>query len=277
MEKAKLEYKMKESFVAFIDILGFSQMIAQDGGSGEKLAIIKDAISTATKFLEDRKQIPNHPYAFWYKEFEVKSFSDCFCFSIPLEFEDGEKDYKQNFVSFYVWIKVFCNTLLSKGFLCRGGITQGWHYYDDKIIFSQALVEAYELESKKANHPLILIHPKLIEELLRRDIDQRIYYKYMFVHDTTGKSFLHPFNYSIVDELFFGPREEMDDKLLRERKDMVKMFLGIISENIDKHIGSSAVDKWQWMKEFAHYTIDGKYKDRFGEGLFGRPQQKIPI
>lgn len=268
MEKPKLEYKIKESFVAFIDVLGFSQMITEDGGRGEKLKIIKDAVATATEFLEERKKMPNHPYAFWYKEFQVKSFSDCFCFSIPLEFEDGEKDYKQNFVSFYVWIKAFCNTLLKKGFLCRGGITQGWHYYDEKIIFSQALVEAYELESKKANHPLILIHPKLIEELLRREIEIQKYYKYMFVHDTAGKSFLHPFNYSIVDELFFGFKDEVDSKLVNERQEMVNMFLDIINAQIEQLTGNNAVDKWQWMKEFSHYTLSNKYSDRFRPGLF---------
>jgi hypothetical protein len=268
MEKAKLEYKIKESFVAFVDVLGFSHLIAEDGGQGEKLKIIKDAIATATGFLEERKKLPSHPYAFWYKEFQVKSFSDCFCFSIPLEFEDGEKDYKQNFISFYVWIKAFCNTLLSKGFLCRGGITQGWHYYDEKIIFSQALVEAYELESKKANHPLILIHPKLINELLRRDIENQKYYQYMFVHDTAGKSFLHPFNYSIVDELFFGFHKEVDKKLLDERRDMVNTFLKIVNAKIEEFIGTSAIDKWQWMKDFAHFTLFNKYDDRFRTGLF---------
>jgi len=158
--------------------------------------------------------------------------------------------------------------LLARGFLCRGGITQGWHYYDDKIIFSQALVEAYILESKKANHPLILIHPKLMEELRKRDIEQQKYYEYMCVHDTAGKSFLHPFNYSIVDELFFGFKNEVDGRLISERKQMVKMFMNIINKRIDELIGSSAVDKWQWMKEFSYYTLSNKYADRFRPGLF---------
>ncbi|GAA4466907.1 hypothetical protein GCM10023093_21800 [Nemorincola caseinilytica] len=262
------EYKTKESFVAFVDILGFSQMIVEDGGKGETLKVVKDAIASATKLLEERKAIHNHPYAFWYKEFQVKSFSDCFCFSIPLEFDNGEKDYKQNFVAFYVWIQAFCNTLLKAGFLCRGGITQGWHYSDDKIIFSKALVDAYLLESKKANHPLILIHQDLIDNLVQKGFGEQHYYQYMFVHDTTGRSFLHPFNYSIVDELFFGFVEQVNGKLIEERSELIEVFLSIIERNIEKLIGRSEVDKWQWLKEFSHYTLSGQYYDRFSPGLF---------
>ena len=270
MKNNDQEYKTKESFVAFIDVLGFSQMILDDGGKGDKLKVIKDAISEATKLLEDRKQIPNHPYAFWYKEFQVKSFSDCFCFSIPLDFDGGDKDYMQNFLSFYVWIEAFCNTLLKNGFLCRGGITQGWHYYDDKIIFSKALVDAYLLESKKANHPLILIHQDLIENLVRKDFCNQPFYDYMFVHDTAGKSFLHPFNYSIVDEMFFGFHENIDGKLAYERRQLIEMFLPTIEDNIKRLIGNSAVEKWQWLKEFSHYTLSEKYSERFRAGLFLR-------
>ena len=44
-----------------------------------------------------------------------------------------------------------------QGFLCRGGISQVWHYSDDDIIFSKALIDAYLIESKQATHPIIMI------------------------------------------------------------------------------------------------------------------------
>ena len=262
------EHMIKESFVAFIDILGFSEMINSDNGTGNNLKVIKNAIEEATKILEDRKQMPNHPYAYWYEEFQVKSFSDCFCLSIPLQFNNGDKDYKQNFISFYLWIEVFCNTLLKNGFLCRGGITQGWHYVDDKIIFSKALVEAYLLESKKATHPLILIHQDLINNLIEKGFKGERYYDYMFVHDTSGKSFLHPFNYSIVDALFFGSFNNDFEKIIEGRNELVEFFQPIIKRNIENLRGNSAVDKWHWIKEFSYYTLSGQYKDRFYPGLY---------
>lgn len=269
MEVSNNRIKTKECFVAFIDVLGFSQLIAEDGGTGKKLQVIKDAIDHATIDLKARKMLSNHKYAFWYREFQVKSFSDCFCFSIPLEFDDGEKDYKQNFVSFYIWIEVFCNTLLKHGFLCRGGITQGWHYHDDQIIFSQALVDAYILESKKATHPMIMIHENLIRNLVERNFRGQPYYEYMFAHDNAGKSFLHPFNYSIVDELFFGfYTKEVKKKFLLERKALVEMFLQIIDKKISSLIGNSSVEKWQWMRDFSYHTLRDQYSDKFYKGLF---------
>jgi hypothetical protein len=270
-EESPHEASIKECFVAFIDILGFSQMVENDKGTGEQLKIIKCAIAEASKFLEERKQLPNHPYAFWYKEFQVKSFSDCFCFSIPLEFNQGAKDYKQNFVSFYVWLEVFCNTLLKNGFLCRGGISQGWHYYDDRIIFSKALVDAYLLESKQANHPMIMLHQHLIDELTGNYFLKQKYYEYMFMHDHAGRTFLNPFNYSIVDELFFGfNKKEVLPKLMKERTELVQFFLPTIEENISMLAGNPAVEKWQWMEEFAHYTLSLQSSYKFNPGFFNK-------
>jgi hypothetical protein len=263
---------IKECFVAFIDILGFSQMIENDKGTGEQLKVIKSAIGEASNFMDERKKAQDHPYAFWYKNFQVKSFSDCFCFSIPLEFDQGEKDYKQNFVSFYVWLEVFCNTLLKNGFLCRGGITQGWHYYDDRIIFSKALVDAYLLESKQANHPMIMLHQQLIDNLAERSFPEQGYYEYMFVHDRGGRTFLHPFNYSIVDELFFGFGQVLLPKFIEERAELVQFFLAIIEDNISNLTGNPAVEKWQWLKELSHYTISPKSVEKFDTGFFIKPK-----
>lgn len=261
---------IKDYFVAFIDILGFSQMIENDKGSGQQLKIIKNAINQATSFIKTRKKDPNHPYAYWYKEFQIKSFSDCFCFSIPLEFKNGDKDYMQNFVSFYVWLEVFCNTLLKNGFLCRGGITQGWHYFDKEIIFSKALIDAYQLESKHANDPMVMVHPNLINKLSENNFSDQKCYKYVFVHDQAGRTFLNPFNYSIVDEIFFNPAITSLTKFFTERTDLINLFLPIIDVNISNLTGSPAVEKWQWLKDFANYTLDHKHVAPFDTGFFNR-------
>jgi hypothetical protein len=260
--------QMKESFVAFIDVLGFSEMITKDNGTGEYLNIIKEAIHNGTEMLFSRKKETNNPYAFWFNEFKVKSFSDCFCFSIPLQFENGEKNYNQNFISFYIWLKVFYNTLLSKGFLCRGGISQGWHYADDNIIFSKALIDAYLIESKKASHPIIMIDDGLLIQLKERNFVGEPYYHYLFAHDNAGRNFLHPFNYSVVDELYFGFRNGIpNQKDVDERNELINMYLRILDEKIIANTGKNAADKYQWLKEFSLFTLNGDYADKFFTGL----------
>lgn len=46
------------------------------------------------------------------------------------------------------------------------------------------------------------------------------------------------------------------------------MFLEIINDKIQELIGKSAVDKWQWMKEFSQYTLHSQFDERFHKGLF---------
>ena len=263
--------KIKECFVAFIDVLGFKDIIEQDNGNGKYLEFIKQAIEKGTAQLKDRQKDSSHPYSYWYDEFKVKSFSDCFCFSIPLEFKNGEKDYKQNFVAFYTWIKVFYNELLNQGFLCRGGISQGWHYSDENIIFSKALIDSYAIESKQATHPMIMIDPKLISQIKQRDFTHHEYYEYMFVHDNAGRNFLHPFNYSIVEEMFFdGKTINNLTNSIEERNILLEKYITILDEKISLHKGKVQVDKYQWLKEFALYTIKNNYSDKFKHGLISQ-------
>jgi hypothetical protein len=257
-----------QHFVAFIDILGFRELIKKDNGTGTSLAIIKDAVELATNQLKSRQKDKDSEHHFWFDAFKVKSFSDCFCFSVPLEFEKGEKDYKQNLLSFCVWIEVFYNTLLGKGFLCRGGITQGWHYVDDDLIFSQAQVEAFELESTKATHPIIMIHPNLLKEIRDRHFVDEPYYSYMFAHDQSGRNFLNPFNYGIIDQLFFGPEtQEAEANAKRATKILMQFQEIVIEDKMREFSGNVFIDKYQWLKEFMAFVLRGSYSDKFTNGL----------
>ena len=53
--------------------------------------------------------------------------------------------------------------LLYHNIICRGAIAYGKHYKKDDFIFSQALIEAYQLESKDAIYPRIIISKNLLE------------------------------------------------------------------------------------------------------------------
>jgi hypothetical protein len=261
--------KTKECFVAFIDILGFQDMIDSDKGSGISLKIIENAVERSTAFIKERKKDESHPYAWWYKEFIIRSFSDCFCFSIPLQFENNKKEYKQNFVSFYGWLMVFYNELLKAGFLCRGGISQGWHYSSSDLIFSKAQVEAYQIESKQANHPIIMIHPNLTKYLVDENFIIEPYYKYMFSHDIAGRNFLNQFNYSIVDQIFFyGKSYNSMTQDIEDRKAWLLIVLEILKEKSKRYYGNIQIEKYQWLKEFSEYTLNNSHSDKFKEGLY---------
>lgn len=113
-----------------------------------------------------------------------------------------------------------------------------------------------------------MIDDNLLLNLKERDFLSEPYYKYMFAHDNAGRNFLHPFNYSIVDEMFFGFREkEQLQKDINERAVLMGTYLKILDEKIKANNGKDATDKYQWLKEFVLFTLKAKYNDKFFPGL----------
>ena len=76
----------------------------------------------------------------------------------------------------------FQSIMMTKGFFTRGGVSMGSYYADNNIIFSKGLVNAYLLESKKANYPRVLVDNLIIQKLLN-------YSKSQMYFDTTCSLF----------------------------------------------------------------------------------------
>ena len=55
--------------------------------------------------------------------------------------------------------------MMSKGILLRGGITVGQLCHKDNIVYGPAMVEAYELESKSAIYPRVIVSEKFYLQL----------------------------------------------------------------------------------------------------------------
>lgn len=133
-------------FVAFIDILGFAEMVRVDCESSDPprhLQLLYDshmrAISLFGKDLESG----------------LIQFSDSIVFSRP--FDLGKLEGFLNDIA--TWQK----SLLLDGLLCRGGITFGKHFVKDKFLFSKAMIDAYVLESSRARFPRIVVSDDLLQ------------------------------------------------------------------------------------------------------------------
>ncbi len=127
--------------VAFVDILGFSDMVRSDCESK----------NGSLKFFEILKNIN-----FETKEItgcSITQFSDSVIFSLPLAEENYEK-----------MVQILCEyqyKLLCNSIICRGAMAYGKHYIENDFMFSQALIEAYQLECVEAKYPRIIISPNL--------------------------------------------------------------------------------------------------------------------
>ena len=137
----------------FIDILGFKnhldETLKDDGNDSiKKIEEIKGVIDLANSIL---KEMDNGIF----KSKMVTQFSDSIVLSFRIEEKSGV---------FYALIDFLHVSLefANKGFLTRGGIAVGKLIHTNKHIFGPALVEAYNLESKIARFPRIILHPDVL-------------------------------------------------------------------------------------------------------------------
>ena len=143
----------EERVVAFIDILGFKNLVYAANNNIMYRNSIKDIIEFIYREKED-----NDKGILSLKEIgkEVSVFSDNIVISMNTNSE-GAFFYT---IMDAIHIQI---ELLAKGFFVRGGLTIGDIFHDGRIIFGPALIKAYELESEKANWARIIIDSDILE------------------------------------------------------------------------------------------------------------------
>ena len=136
----------EERIVAFVDILGFSNMISQS----EKDVETYEKINRALKTIQNVKKDSENTSA------KVTTFSDNIVISYPANGKDS---------LFYILIDLIHLQLelLQQGVLVRGGIAKGKVRHTKEMVFGPAMVTAYELESKYAVYPRIIVEKQTVD------------------------------------------------------------------------------------------------------------------
>lgn len=140
-----IEYS--ERLVAFIDILGFSQIISSDTANDiENIKFFDSNLRHVVKILKDE----------YGKIFSIKMFSDCICLSCEYDPEKFEYILSElSFIQLYFSIN---------GIFIRGGFSIGLHFENENLIYSKGLIQAYELK-KKSIYPRILIGNEVVKRI----------------------------------------------------------------------------------------------------------------
>ncbi len=158
--------------VAFIDILGFEHAIdatiGDDGVQNEgRIDAIEDALIEVSKLLEPSQKLFRRIKGYRGEpSLVVTQFSDSIVASIRA---DDPAEVFASIQSIY-WIPVQLMRLA--GLSCRGGIGFGLARHTESVLFGPAVIQAYQLESKAANYPRIVIHPSV--HSLLEDARERI-------------------------------------------------------------------------------------------------------
>lgn len=162
-------YKTSNHIIAYLDILGAKQMICNDSNF--------NFLNLLNMFMEDAIEESGGRIFKHKEETYIKIFSDNILLAIELKENDEQRDDKITLL-FNIVANIY-NEILRYGYLMRGAIVEGEFFHNDKIVYGKALVEAVNLEEKKADTPRILVRVKVAEPnsyyYLMQDNDDEIF------------------------------------------------------------------------------------------------------
>lgn len=140
MEENNLGLKYENRVVLFLDILGFRNHIFNSIHDKNTFNNICQVIEKINTYQDKFGKIPFR---------EVTTFSDSIVISYPIDNMFLKRILHE--------IRDLVLILLEYDFVCRGGIGFGELYHKGSVVFGPAMAKAYELESKHAIFPRVII------------------------------------------------------------------------------------------------------------------------
>jgi hypothetical protein len=144
----------KDRYCAFVDILGFSELMSElDTGA---------ITETTIKGLLDSIHRPpdlTTPSLEPFVDLKAQSISD----AVAISTVTGE----WGLIGLFFALRELSLTLLHKGYFTRGAVCRGPLYHDDGTVFGEALLRAYRLESEIVRFPRIMITKEVVDDARR--------------------------------------------------------------------------------------------------------------
>ena len=267
MAKSVTKYKYEDRIVAFVDILGFRDILTKTvDKDGNDIQSQIDLITDAYNSIRDVWDLDDDKYESYpalkeaHEEIKTKSkkitiFSD----SIVISFLQKERSE-----IFYTLLELkwMIMRLVSKGILCRGALSYGKMIHNDKFLFGPALVEAYLTESKAALYPRIIVSRELIQmagtyRSSHHDPKTEIeYVKKLLKEDTDGMFYI---------DYFLGAQSELDDP-----ENDFPSYVNDVSDVVRKGVRSTRPDvkiKYMWMRDKINKVIASGKKQEWLDRL----------
>ncbi|UAY53202.1 hypothetical protein [Ferruginibacter albus] len=230
LDRFKLKENLKENFVAYLDVLGFSELV----NSKNSAADLDSYFSKITDELEDIRQTdPSN-------KIQSLLISDSIILIAPKGL-DGLKlliNTVRRIQSALVWRKI----------ILRGGISFGEVFYDEthNIIVGKGYIKAYKLETL-ATYPRVIIDPAIIK-LVAED-------KVAFLKAVNGtleyndkRKVYVPSEFSKIQE--DGIFVDYSNKTIRNNdiNNNIKSVYEVIKNNLYTHQG--LFQKYIWLRDY---------------------------
>ena len=162
-----IEPNYEEQFTAFVDFLGFSEVSTRTDETTRlkvlglllSLSALRGEFNVQSATQENGKTNLIKP--------AISTFSDHIVISYPLEpirAEMGNDEHVAAFVimtQFAELLTSIAAAALRIGFLVRGGATISKLYHALGVVFGEALVEAFQIESRTSIYPRVVLSPQI--------------------------------------------------------------------------------------------------------------------
>jgi hypothetical protein len=141
-----------QRYCAFIDILGFRELVQSLATKPERVEVLKTILGKVHNPEKDTD-------ISFYTEFRAQSISDAVTISTVVN--------SRSLVQLINAITILTLDLLADGLLVRGALVKGLLYHDETTVYGEALIRAYELESTVVRYPRVMVTYDVVTDLAR--------------------------------------------------------------------------------------------------------------
>jgi hypothetical protein len=155
----------EDHIVLFLDFLGFSEASVQfdENRQVEILTLLRGIADLRSEF-EVKSQHRDDGSSQYDVKPAVSTFSDHIVISYPIKRLMVEAKASSDFIilnQISLYVGVIAASAIKLGFLIRGGVAKGKLYHADGVVFGEALVRAYKLESQVAVYPRVIVSDEI--------------------------------------------------------------------------------------------------------------------
>jgi hypothetical protein len=247
------QIKYEQRIVAFIDILGFKEIVKQSEHDTTKIELLYSVLDflkgweTSDKWDLKFVEIEEDAQKKGVVNFDIRgktnttSFSDSIVVSVQVD--DNVNEMTSTLVVNLAYIGAL---LIEKGILFRGGLTIGNIVHNDNgTVFGQALIDAYQLETKSAKYPRIILSDKLIRELnypIETKRNRYPYHQYIDRFEDGCIGFHQMIYYQVIESW----TEMTSVKLISSLSNVRKTIIDGLDSSFEN---TDIFEKYRWLKE----------------------------
>ena len=244
--------RYKECYVAFLDILGFKDIIETSGF--DKVFEVFQTIADIGRFvLPLQKAVPRDgeitsecreiDYNKALKAVSIYTMSDSIVVASP-----AERSYSLDVL---IDVIIFVQCLLyglDDPILLRGAIAKGKYYVNGNVSFGKGMIDAYLYQERFSRYPRIIISRELVSEVTDKSYMKQ--QDWGEITERPGKLVEDEDNYFYVDCLkeYLGGKNRDSEECMKFRKKISRYLDGYYDEGIR--------EKYRWLENDFIRVVD---------------------